>query len=76
MREYHRVSGHDNLYRDTSTGAIINTDKSLFDETKKSRNGSSVIKGLQSDVEILKYELSEIKDLLRELISNGHQKRS
>jgi hypothetical protein len=71
-----RVAGHDSLYRDITTRAIINTDKSLFDEIKKSRNGSSVIKGLQSDVEILKHELSEIKDLLRELISNGNQKRS
>lgn len=73
---YQKVKGHDSIYRDSSTGAIINTDKSLFDEIRKSRNGSSVIKGLQSDVEILKNELSEIKDLLRELISNGHQKRS
>jgi hypothetical protein len=73
---YQRVTGHDSLYRDCTSGAIINTDKSLFDEIKKSRNGSSVIKGLQSDVEILKNELTEIKDLLRELISNGNQKRS
>lgn len=74
--DYQRVEGYDSLYRDRSTGAIINTDKSMFDEIKKSRNGGSLIKGLQSDVEILKHEMSEIKDLLRELISNGHQKRS
>jgi len=73
---YQKVQGYDSIYRDSTTGAIINTDKSLFDEAKKSRSGSSVIKGLQSDVEILKNELSEIKDLLRELISNGNQKRS
>jgi hypothetical protein len=73
---YQKVQGYDSIYRDSTTGAIINTDKSLFDDIKKSRNGSSVIKGLQSDVEILKNELSEIKDLLREIISNGNQKRS
>jgi hypothetical protein len=49
------------------TGAIINTDKSLFENTKKSKSASGVIKNLQQDVEILKGELSEIKNLLREI---------
>jgi hypothetical protein len=68
---YIKVVDHDYLVRDPNTGAIINTDKALFEEAKKLRNGSSNIKKLQSDVESLKSELSDIKDLLKELIRNG-----
>jgi hypothetical protein len=67
MNDYSKVYGHEDLYRDNVTGAIINTDKSLFENTKKSKSASGVIKNLQQDVEILKGELSEIKNLLREI---------
>ena len=67
MINYSKVYGHEELYRDNSTGAIINTDKNLFDNTKQAKSASGIIKGLQSDVEILKSELSEIKNLLREI---------
>lgn len=67
MNNYSKVYGHENLYRDNVSGAIINTDKSLLDNTRKSKSPSEVIKGLKEDVEILKGELSEIKNLLREI---------
>lgn len=69
---YIKVIDHDNLVRDTDTGAIINIDKTSIDDIKKGRNGSTVIKTLQKDVEELKSELFEIKHLLRELIRNGN----
>jgi hypothetical protein len=69
---YIKVLDHDYLVRDKDTGAIINTDKSVFEEAKKLRNGSTSIKKLQCDVEDLKNELSDIKNLLRELIRNGN----
>lgn len=69
---YLKVLNHDNLVRDINTGAIINTDKASFEDIKKGRNGSAVIKKLQHDVEELKSELSEIKNLLRELIRHGN----
>jgi len=69
---YIKVVGYDNLVRDPHTGAIINTDKSVFEEVKKRKYGSASIKQLQSDVEDLKNELSDIKNLLRELIRNGN----
>lgn len=68
---YIKVEGHDNLVRDASTGAIINTDKSVLIESRKYNNGSSSIKQLQCEVEVLKNELLDIKNLLRELISNA-----
>lgn len=70
--EYTQVLDYDYLVRDNHTGAIINTDKSVFEDARKRKNGSASIKKLQSDVEDLKNELSDIKDLLRELIRNGN----
>jgi hypothetical protein len=67
MNSYSKVYGHDDLYRDNTTGAVINTDKSLFENTRKSKSAAGIIKNLQQDVDILKSELSEIKDLLREI---------
>lgn len=68
---YIKVKGYDNLYRDSVTGAIINTDKSVRDSSGKNNNGAVVIKQLQSEVQVLKNELSEIKNLLREIVRNG-----
>jgi hypothetical protein len=70
--EYTKVLDYDYLARDNHTGAIINTDKSIFEDARKRKNGSTSIKKLQGDVEDLKNELSDIKDLLRELIRNGN----
>jgi hypothetical protein len=70
--DYIKVIDHDYLVRDNDTGAIINTDKSIFEDARKRKNGSTSIKKLQGDVEDLKNELSDIKDLLRELIRNGN----
>jgi hypothetical protein len=67
MNNYSKVYGHDDLFRDNTTGAVINTDKSLFENSRKSKSATSVIKNLQQDVDILKSELSEIKNLLREI---------
>jgi hypothetical protein len=67
MNNYSKVYGHDDLFRDNTTGAVINTDKSLFENSRKSKSTTSVIKNLQQDVDILKSELSEIKNLLREI---------
>lgn len=69
--DYTKVIDHDYLVRDNSTGAIINTDKSVFEDAKKRKNGSASIKKLQCDVEDLKNELSDIKNLLREFIKNA-----
>jgi hypothetical protein len=64
MQNYSKVYGYEELSRDNATGAIINTDKTLFDNTKQAKSASGIIKRLQSDVETLKNELSEIKNLL------------
>jgi hypothetical protein len=70
--DYYKVEGHDSLVRDARTGAIINTDKSLFEDAYKIRKNNLNLKRLHSDVEDLKNEIADIKNLLIELIRNGN----
>lgn len=69
---YSKVEGHDFLIRDNATGAIINTDKSSFEEVRRIRSNNLNMRKLYSDVEDLKCELADIKTLLQKLISNGN----
>lgn len=69
---YSKVEGHDFLIRDNTTGAIINTDKSSFEEVRRIRSNNLNMRKLYSDVEDLKCELADIKTLLQKLISNGN----
>jgi archaellum component FlaC len=60
-----KVKGHENLFRDPNTGAIINTDR------RPSKKLSSKLDSVENDINNLKEELSEIKQILRELVKNG-----
>jgi predicted transcriptional regulator len=63
---YLKVKGHENLYRDSNTGAIINTE--VRPKTSISKQFNNAIE----DINNLKEEISEIKSLLKELIRNGN----
>jgi hypothetical protein len=65
MDNYIKVKGHENLYRDPNTGAIINTD------TPSKSNFSNKFNTAIEDINTLKEELSEIKKLLREIVRNA-----
>jgi hypothetical protein len=62
---YLKVEGHENLYRDMNTGAIVNTDK------PSPKNFSRTFNNALEDINTLKEELSEIKLLLREIVRNA-----
>jgi predicted transcriptional regulator len=62
---YLKVEGHENLFRDSYTGAIVNTDK------PSPRNFSKQFSTAIDDINTLKEEISEIKQLLREIVRNG-----
>ena len=62
---YLKVQGHDNLVRDVQTGAIISNAKPA------SKNLSSTVTNMVSDINTLKEEISEIKQLLKEIVRNG-----
>lgn len=63
-----RVEGHQNLYRDENTGAIINCDTVAYNQYLNSlRNRESQKKEIQQ----LKKDVDEIKLLLKELINGS-----
>ena len=64
-----KVKNEDGLYRDSDTGAIINTDRSAFEKYKKSRGK---FQNMEQELDHVKSELNEIKSLLQELLKyNG-----
>jgi len=66
MNNYIKVKGHEGLYRDPSTGAIVNT------QTPTRRKFAETFNTAMEDINNLKAEMSEIKNLLKELIRNGN----
>ena len=71
---YSNVEGHSDLIRDNSTGAILNNDKSEYDNyirmRAKRKEGANRIDNMENDLKSLKDDINEIKTLLRAL-SNG-----
>lgn len=72
--DFLKVTGHDGLVRDTSNGAIINTNVNEYNNYMKQRDAilERNIKEAEQVNEInnLKNELSEIKSLLTQLLAN------
>jgi len=68
------VDGRDGWYRDPSSNAIINANKSDYDKYMASYNRRSQDKEekqtLQKEVSLLKSEMSDIKSLLLTLVKN------
>ena len=60
-----KVEGHSHLYRDETTGAIINCDDSGYDQYIKSLNYR---KNEKEELNNMKKELDEIKSLLKILV--------
>ena len=62
---YKQVEGENNLFRDTDTGAIINTDKSAYIAYKNKRQQK--LKEM-NQIDKLQNEVDEIKSLLYKVI--------
>ena len=60
-----KVEGHSHLYRDETTGAIINCDDSGYDQYVKSLNYR---KNQKEELNNMKKELDELKSLLKILV--------
>lgn len=72
--DFLKVSGHDGLVRDTSNGAIINTNVTEYNNYMKQKE-AALKRQMQAseqaeEINILKNELSEIKSLLTQLLAN------
>jgi hypothetical protein len=72
--DFIKVKGHDHLIRDPETNSIINTNSMEYNEylvkreSKKQENQK--IQNLEKDLDSIRDDLDEIKNLLRNL-TNG-----
>jgi len=65
MTQYIKVEGHDNLVRDKQTGAILNKDSSSYQSYMRQKQ---VKLSERNEIEKLKSEVGEIKDMLKVII--------
>jgi len=67
-----KVEGHSSLVRDVRTNAIVNTNKSEYqlymNRIKSREQQGDQIRNTIKEINILKQELFEIKNLLKEVI--------
>ena len=67
-----KVKNHENLGRDPFTNGIVNTNKSQYDEYISNRDvREKETQSMKQDLDDLKNEMNEIKQLLRNL-ANGN----
>ena len=72
MSEYLKVEGYNNLVRDTKSHAIINTDRSAYQMAKKraadAQRQRDEIRNASREINNIKCEMHEIKDMLKTLM--------
>ena len=66
---YHQVKGHKDLVRDIDSNAILNVNKNAY-QTARERNIR--IKKEKEEINILKEDVNEIKDMLRKLLEQNN----
>ena len=75
--KFKKVEGHSNLVRDSKTGAVLNTNKTEIERAGKIKQVNEErqqhISSLTHEVEELKKDMSQIKDLLFRLVEDNHE---
>lgn len=70
MSRFLKVEGFENIVRDTSSNAIISNNKTEYQiymqRAQKREKQGDLIRNVVKDINNLKSELREIKDLIRE----------
>ena len=73
-RQYIPVEGHTDLARDADSHAIVNRNRSAYEMAKKraadAQRQRDEIRNTTRDINTLKSEMYEIKNLLTKLVSN------
>jgi wobble nucleotide-excising tRNase len=73
MSQFLKVEGHASLVRDTATGAILNNNRTEYEEylyrKRKAESREAEISQHTEDINNIKNELSDIKQLLLQLVS-------
>jgi hypothetical protein len=72
MKEYLKVTGHNNFIRDPKTNSIINTNMSNYNEYLIVKDiklkEDKKVQTIEEEVYNIKNDISEIKSLLKELL--------
>ena len=75
MSKFLKVEGHSDLVRDNHSHAIINTNKSAYDNAKKraeeAQRQRDEIRETNREINNLKCEMHEIKSLLKQLVKEN-----
>jgi len=70
-----KVEGHNNLFRDEETGAIVNNDKSGFSSYMMNKTikheESTRIQNVERDLANIHSEISELKSLIKEALNGS-----
>ena len=73
-REYKKVEGHPDLVRDNTSHAIINRNTGAYEQARKRAAAAQAqrdeIRDTTREINHLKSEMHEIKNLLKELVGN------
>ena len=63
-----KIENKENLVRDMNTGAILNTDIASFNLHKREKESKEQTKHNTKEINKINGDLSEIKDMLKELL--------
>lgn len=73
MEGYAKVEGHQYLYRDKKTGAIVNMDNQGYRNYKKKKLNEKVSKDeltlMKDQLDESKKQIEELKDLINQMIN-------
>ena len=74
-REYRKVEGNTDLSRDMSSGVIVNTNRSAYEKaiarSNEAQQQRDEFRSAQREINNLKCEMHEIKNLLKQLVGNA-----
>ena len=75
MSNYIKVQGYSGLVRDTRSNAIVNKDKNAYNIAKRraeeAQRQRDEIRGATREINNLKCEMHEIKDMLKTLLDRN-----
>jgi len=67
----YKVKDHKNLVRDPSNQAVLNVDRKTLIELRDKKETKVTIQSLREEIDDIKNDFQEIKDLLRQIASKG-----
>ena len=75
MTKYLQVEGKNDLVRDINSGAIVNKNRSAYEQAKRraaeAQKQRDEIRGATREINTLKCEIHEIKDMLKTLLDRN-----